>query len=571
MTRNPSRTAFALCVCASLTLAGCSSGNKDGKAGPEKQDINQASKLVANNPKDRGSLEQGGTLTLEIGDWPTNYNGSHIDGNGAEYHEITNATDPVLFEWEPDGKIKPNKDYLEEMPKSETKDGKQVITYTMNPKAKWNDGTPIDWTAFEAFWKAYRAPMDKGGYGNISTTGFENIASVAKGDADNKVVVTMDKPFYPAPELFQILIHPKLGVDAKTFNEAMKTEFHPEWRSGPFTLENIDNQAKTFVLKRNPNWWGDKPLLDKVIFRQMEDSATIPAFKNGEIDATSVGNKSRYQQIQGAKDLDIRRSQRLVIGVNVFNTKAEGLADINVRKAMWQAYDREEWKKVRFDGLNWTEKPTDSTNFFTFQPEYEPAMPVTHSVDDAKKTLEGAGYTMGGDGFYAKDGKKVTVKYTTFGDDPMARALAQTVQSQMKKAGIDLQIDQRPAASFSDTVNKREFGLLAMAWSSTTAWPIANICQVMCTDSQSNYSSTGTKELDERIRKLGAIEDPNAQAKEMNAIEKEWNQQYGQLPIATSPLILATRKGLANYGPAAFAFMHPRWQDVGWEKGSTHK
>ncbi|MBW3086000.1 hypothetical protein KEM60_02211 [Austwickia sp. TVS 96-490-7B] len=571
MTSRAPRSAFMLIACASLVLAGCSSGGDKSSKAPETQDIVGASKLVANNPKPRAELSEGGTFTQEIGDWPSNFNKNHIDGNSTEYGYVINATDPMLFEWEADGKIKPNKDFLEEMPVDKKEGGKQVITYTLNPKAKWNDGTPIDWTAFEAFWKAYRLPVDKGEYGNVATTGFEDIESVKKGDADNKVVVTMKQEFYPAVELFQVLIHPKLAIDAKTFNTAMKSDFHPEWRSGPFTLDKIDQQAKTIVLKRNDNWWGDKPLLDKLIYRQMEDSATIPAFKNGEVDATSVGNKARYQQIQGAKDLDLRRSQRLVTNVNILNSKAEGLGDLNVRKAYWQALDREEWKKVRFDGLNWTEKPTNSGLFFTFQPEYEETISLAFGAAEAKKTLESAGYKMGADNYFAKDGKKLTLKYTTFGDDPLARALAQTTQSQMKKAGIDLQIDQRPSASFSETVSKHEFGVIAMAWSATTAWPITNLCQTMCTDSASNYSSTGSKELDERMRKLGSISDMKEQAKEMNAIEREWNKEYGQIPMSTAPMIMAVRKGLANWGPAAFAGMHPRWQDVGWEKGSNHK
>ena len=80
----------------------------------------------------------------------------------------------------------------------------------------------------------------------------------------------------------------------------------------------------------------------------------------------------------------------------------------------------------------------------------------------------------------------------------------------------------------------------------------------------------GTPEIDARIKKIGEISDPAAQAKEMNAVEKEWLKQYGQLPTWSGPDMWAYRTGLANFGPAAYASITPKWEDVGWQQGSTH-
>ena len=40
-------------------------------------------------------------------------------------------------------------DYLADV-QADTVDGNTRVTYTINPKATYNDGLPIDWTAFEA-------------------------------------------------------------------------------------------------------------------------------------------------------------------------------------------------------------------------------------------------------------------------------------------------------------------------------------------------------------------------------------------------------------------------------------
>ncbi|GAB49207.1 ABC transporter family substrate-binding protein [Mobilicoccus pelagius] len=574
MKSRRTKIALAAAMSSALVLSACadggSAGQGDGKDGGNAGSGNsQVSDKVSNNPQDRNSLEQGGTVTMAMESFPTNFNGFHVDGNLGAWSDVTRATDPGLYLYTPEGKPSPRTEYLQDMPKIEQKDGKEVITYKMNPKAVWNDGTKMDWKSFEATWKANRAPVDKEGFNNILTTGYEDIEKVEQGSTPEEVVVTMKKPFYPVTEIFGSLIHPKLGTK-DAFNELMKNDVHAELRSGPFTIDKVDKQAQTIILKPNEKWWGNKPLLDQVVFRQMEDQATISAFKNGEIDMTGVANKARLQQVQGTPNMELRRSQRLSTGVYVFNTKAPSLKDVAIRKAIWQGIDREQLKQVRFNGLDYTEKPVGSALYYNFQPEAEDNMPVTFDKAAAEKTLQDAGYAKGADGFYAKDGKKATVKYTTFGDDPLSTALAQTTQNQLKAVGIDLQLDVRPSSAFGTTMEKKDFDFLSMAWSSNTNSPVGAVCQFYCSDSTSNYSATGKPELDARIKKIGAISDPAAQAKEINAIEKEWMQEFGQMPLWNGPVIAAYRQGLANFGPALYTTVTPKWEDVGWMKGSTH-
>ena len=79
------------------------------------------------------------------------------------------------------------------------------------------------------------------------------------------------------------LINPAVNTP-EIFNTGFTGEMHPEWMAGPFKVDQYDSAAKTVTLVPNDKWWGAKPVLDKVIFRQLESSAAIAAFKNGEID-----------------------------------------------------------------------------------------------------------------------------------------------------------------------------------------------------------------------------------------------------------------------------------------------
>nr|WP_284302632.1 ABC transporter substrate-binding protein [Mobilicoccus caccae] len=265
----------------------------------------------------------------------------------------------------------------------------------------------------------------------------------------------------------------------------------------------------------------------------------------------------------------MRTGPRLSTSVLVFNATSPALSDVAVRKALWQGIDRAQLATVRFNGLDHVETPPGSALYHPFQPEYQDNMPVRFDAAAAAQTLEGAGYT-DENGTRAKDGKPLSIRFTIHGDDPMSTALAQTVQNQLTKIGVEAQIDARPQSAFGQTMSSRDFDVLLAGGGSDSPDPTSAMCQTMCSTSPGNASGAGTPELDERIARLGAQADDDARAAEINAIEKEWLGQYGQLPLWHGPDVYAIRTGLSGLGPAAFASLTTDWEDVGWEPGTGH-
>ena len=89
-------------------------------------------------------------------------------------------------------------------PRRETTNGKQVVTYKINPKAVWSDGQPITAKDFEFTWQIQKsADPAKGGCAALLTTvGYDQIASVEGSDNDKTVTVTYAKPFADWKSLF---------------------------------------------------------------------------------------------------------------------------------------------------------------------------------------------------------------------------------------------------------------------------------------------------------------------------------------------------------------------------------
>ena len=134
--------------------------------------------------------------------------------------------------------------------------------------------------------------MDNG-YNIVSSGIYEFVESVEKGEDDYSATVTFSKPYYPLQSLFSEILHPALE-DVELFNNGFVDNPHPEYWAGPFTLadKGWDSTAKTFSVVPSDKWWGTKPLLEKIVFTQMESSAARAAFKNDEIDAIGANTSA---------------------------------------------------------------------------------------------------------------------------------------------------------------------------------------------------------------------------------------------------------------------------------------
>ena len=95
------------------------------------------------NPQPYENIRDGGTLTTSLPEISPQFNTFHLDGTTYTL-AVWRWYNPILITFTPDGQAVYNPDYLTDV-KPETVDGNTRITYTINPKATYNDGSPIDW------------------------------------------------------------------------------------------------------------------------------------------------------------------------------------------------------------------------------------------------------------------------------------------------------------------------------------------------------------------------------------------------------------------------------------------
>lgn len=567
--KNLTKIGGVTAAVAALTLTACGGGG--AAQGPETakgQDAgSDLAKLVSINAKEAKDLQPGGTVTLPLGNIGPDFNGFSNNGNSADNTALHRPIDQAgtwgCWNFDFDGTATPNKDFCEDV-KSDVKDGKQTITIKVNEKATYNDGTPIDVKAFENTWNMLKG--ENKDIDIVSSGAYEFVESVKAGSSDKEVVVTTTQPVYPLDSLFTGLVHPAVNTP-EIFNEGFTGDMHPEWMAGPFKLDQYDSAAKTVTLAQNDKWWGNKPVLEKVVFRQLESSAAIAAFKNGEIDGVSANTITPYKQLDGSKDSEIRRGQRLFAGGLNLNAQKAPMTDVAIRKAIFTAVDREALRKVRFNGLNWEETSSGSMMLLPFSKYYQDNYPVKETgAEAAKKVLTDAGYTANAAGIMEKDGVPAAFKISNFGDDPTTLAFAQTLQNQLKAGGMDVGIDQRASADFGKVLGSRDF---FMSVSGYTVGADATDAVKQFYDSKTNENELGDAELDAEIKKLSSIAD-NAERNEaaMEVERKHMEKYFSMGVVMNGPQISFVRTGLANYGPSLFKSLSqvPDWTTIGWEK-----
>ncbi|GAA1311739.1 ABC transporter family substrate-binding protein [Pseudonocardia xinjiangensis] len=549
--------ALAAAAVLSVALAACGTTSNGGEVSAQ-----SLASQVAYNPQPYDNIRDGGTLTTSLPELTPQFNNWQSDGATVDGAQVWSWYNPDLITFTADGKAVFDPDYLTDV-KQETVDGNTRVTYTINPKAVYNDGTPIDWTSFDAVWKADRGTDPA--YLVASTDGYDRVSSLTPGVNSRQVVVTFRGINLWWQNLFGSLLHPK-ALSPAVFNQGYIDNPHPEWGAGPYTISKFDQQNGIITFERNPRWWGRKGKLDSRTFVVMEDSAALNAFKNGQIDAVSAGTKDRLAQLSGQPGTEIRKSTSLQVDYFTLNGTSPVLSDVQVRKAVLEAIDRNEITKVQLQGLGYTTAPAGSLILLPFQDGYQDDFGKVIRFDprQAEKDLDAAGWTPGPDGVRAKNGKPLEFSYVNTGDDPIGKAIAGATAAMLKNVGIKLDIRQVPSSDFSKIITGQQFDMFYSGAVDGSPFGIAQICQLYCSDTQFLKSGVNSPANDALVRSVNTL--PTAQQQYARASEAEIAtfRTYGVMPTVNLPEIDAVRTGLANYGPGRYFSTTP--ENIGWQK-----
>jgi peptide/nickel transport system substrate-binding protein len=321
-----------------LLLTACGGGGGTGDQGGGLAGIDEQQRGVNDiNPVAREQVRDGGDLRWPIDAVPDNFNINHVDGNLVDNREIVEALLPGAFVREADGTVSLDEDYFTSIELTST--SPQVVTYTINPAATWDDGTPITWRDLQAQWQALNGTNPA--YLPADTAGYDSVASVERGVDDNQAVVTFATPYAEWRAMYEHIYPVATNSDPEAFNRGWLTSIGTT--AGPFRAEGVDTTGQTITLVRNEKWWGEPAKLDRIIFRVVVRSALADALANNEIDNYRIGSdvnlSARAQAIPGVV---VRQAVEPLFNHITFNGGPGAiLSDPALRRAIVQGMDRQ--------------------------------------------------------------------------------------------------------------------------------------------------------------------------------------------------------------------------------------
>lgn len=221
--------------------------------------------------------------------------------------------------------------------------------------------------------------------------------------------------------------------------------------TGPYTFKkwSADNYVK---LDRNNKYWAAKPKLKSVTFSFITDSNTMGnSLQSGNIDiATSVSGEN-IPLINKNKKLVLKRSKGLSIGYIAFNMKSGPTKNLKVRQAMEYALNRKQLVNgvYKYNEAKPAYLPLPRASW-GYSKQVANTVPK-YNLKKAKELLKEAGYP---------HGFKIKLYVTS-----LRESAATIFQAQMKKVGINVEINTVEWGTFSNIVSAGKAPLYMMGWS----------------------------------------------------------------------------------------------------------
>ena len=381
----------------------------------------------------------------------------------------------------------------------EMPEDRSSVTFYLNPKATFHDGSPItrDDVLFslETF-QTKGTPNQKKTYGKVISTeliGNHGIKMVFVNNEDKELplIVAGFLPIIPKKYYENI--------------DVTKTFLDIPLGSGPYTIENLD-PGRQIKYKRVENYWAkDLPVnkglynFDTIIYDYYKDSnVLVEAFKVGEYDFRREYNVKRWLSEYDFKAVDSgevilkEMNNDRPVGMNglVMNTRKNIFNNRNVRLALSYAYDHEWINKtiyqnayVRTDSffdnspLSSSGLPSDAelkllnpwrdqipsevfTETFT-PPKTDGSGNARENLLQAKEILQEEGWIIKNDKL-TKDGEEFKFEFLIV--SPSDEKIALAYQSNLKKLGITMEVRTVDSSQYQARLLNYDFDMIKRYW-----------------------------------------------------------------------------------------------------------
>ncbi|MDP5055032.1 MAG: peptide ABC transporter substrate-binding protein [Congregibacter sp.] len=430
----------------------------------------------------------------------------------------------------------------------EFSDDGRVITFHINPAARWSNGDPV--TADDYVWSWMRAlHPDMGNlyaymlfpvknaeaFFSRQTDDFSEVGVKATDPLTLVVTLTDATPYF-----IQLMDHySTFALHRPTIERfGSFTDRFTKWTrvenivsNGPFVLDEWLLNRRISVRKSDTYWDRDRVRLNKVVFYPTENSVSEErGFRAGQLHHTDVIPMDKIPAYQAMENSPYRQEPYLGTYFYLVNTLRPPMNDPRVRRAMSMAVDRDTLMRSVMQG--------SAVPAYSITPPgtlgYQPPKTFHYDVNKARELLADAGYPNG------ENWPGIEIVYNT---QEAHRKIAVALQQMWKDAlNIEITISNQEWKVYLDSVTTMNFDLARRGWIGDYVDP-NNFLDLYLTGGGNNNTGYSNPAYDELIQKTA----PQAKTREERyaAFYKAETMLMEQMPII--PIYTYTSKHLTQH------------------------
>jgi oligopeptide transport system substrate-binding protein len=386
------------------------------------------------------------------------------------------------------------------------------LTYTFKLRdAKWSDGSPVTAQDFVFSWQRAVDPATGSPYGPYMMAGtIKNAAAIAEGKMDKAelgveakdektLVVTLERP---VPYFISLMAFGTFLPQKEAFvtekGDAYASNSENLLYNGPFTLTNWDGTGLTWSMEKNPEYWDAETVkLDKINVDVVKESGTgVNLYTSGEKDRAGLSGEYAMQY---ADDPEVVRELEPTVFYLKYNQERNGketpLANVNIRKAISMAYNKQDLVDVVLANGS---LPADFL------------VPTEFTFDESKKDFREVNGKM--NEFNAEEAKKlwetglkelgvteVTLEMLG-GDSELAKKMDEYMKSQLEGnlEGLTINLKAVPFAVRLELDEKQDYDIQNSGWGPDYQDPMTFL-DLFVTGSAQNKMGYSNPEFDKLI------------------------------------------------------------------------
>ncbi|QDP41228.1 ABC transporter substrate-binding protein [Radiobacillus deserti] len=424
-----------------------------------------------------------------------------------------------------------------------SEDGK-TWTFKLREDVTFHDGT--DFTAEDVVFNFER--WATGGeyayYGYMFGATEDNPAGIiekVEATGDYEVTFTLTQP--NAPFLYTLAMPPFGIASPEAIEEHGENYFKNPVGTGPFVFEEWVKDD-SITLSKNPDYYGEKPKVEEVIFRVIPDNgARFMELQSGSIDVMNGLNPQDIEQVESSDDLQIIRRPSMNVSYMAMNMEKGPLKEKKVRQAINLAIDKKKLITL-YEGIGKEAKNPLPPSIWGYNDDIED---YGYDVEEAKRLLAEAGYP---------DGFQITLDIMSNPRPymPQPKVTAQVIQQMLGEVGIEVEVIENDWDTHLAKTENGEHEMALMGWIGDNGDPDNFLYVLLDKDnakkgSAGNYAFYKSDELHDILIEAQTTMDKEKRTELYMEAQEIIHEDAPWVPIAHTTPPLAANKSVTGYQP----------------------